>query len=435
MRDFIFLLLMAALVLTQTSCKSDLTIEPEPSSPSTYSEYAEQVQSLLAQATADELELLSQEEIKEFEAGPDLSDPSLALRSDISFRRKWHAVLSFIYCNENGDVIEGIGPWYGRRNAHLEIDQSWNTEHGLADGKLIFSDVDGDDLYLDFIADPVSNSNNGRLRQHLLGTAEHGTGIFYMPGGTLHFNVLKRSNAKYPIVVIIRGWILFGDNGIDVPLLTQPERGDIMDNGCIDHSDIIEWKFDWEDFPGATEYHIYVRGADATIPLVDDVVTTSEFIESGTGYIADFNRIGWYWHVRAKVDGSWTDWSETWTFDVEPLNTDCPIPAPALVKPDIGDVLDNGCSNATDMIEWTFDWEDVPNATMYHIYVRGANATYPVVDQVVNTSDFTHSSLGYIINDNRLDWYWHVKVNINGVWSQWSETRTFNVEPLNTDCP
>jgi len=34
-------------------------------------------------------------------------------------------------------------------------------------------------------------------------------------------------------------------------------------------------------------------------------------------------RFGWIWKVRAKINGSWADWSPERTFDVEPLNTDC----------------------------------------------------------------------------------------------------------------
>ena len=53
MRDLIFLLLIAALVLTHASCKSDLTLEPEHKPASIQSEYAIQVDNLLAQASAD----------------------------------------------------------------------------------------------------------------------------------------------------------------------------------------------------------------------------------------------------------------------------------------------------------------------------------------------------------------------------------------------
>ena len=113
--------------------------------------------------------------------------------------------------------------------------------------------------------------------------------------------------------------------------LIYPKNNAIMDNACSDGtagnwSDLIEWNFDWEDFSTAQKYHLYVRGSDAGSPLIDDEnITSSEFsrIDEGS-YIVNRNCCDWTWKVRAYANGEWTEWSEIRTFDVEPLNTDCP---------------------------------------------------------------------------------------------------------------
>ena len=49
------------------------------------------------------------------------------------------------------------------------------------------------------------------------------------------------------------------------------------------------------------------------------MLTSSSFrFEHKGGYIADQNRLGWRWKVRALVNDIWSDWSEERTFDVAP---------------------------------------------------------------------------------------------------------------------
>jgi len=75
----------------------------------------------------------------------------------------------------------------------------------------------------------------------------------------------------------------------------------------------------------ASDYYLYVIGPTAINPLVDGEVFDTSFAVSGNGYVIDENRLGWRWRVRAghyKI--GWGPWSEERTFDVEPVNTDCP---------------------------------------------------------------------------------------------------------------
>ncbi len=105
-----------------------------------------------------------------------------------------------------------------------------------------------------------------------------------------------------------------------------------------------------------------------------------------------------------------------------------------LLSPDAGAVLDNGRSDRSDPVEWVFDWSDVPGATRYNIHVIAGTATIPMIDAETEESAYVHLGLSsYIIDRNRTGWTWKVRAMVDGEWSEWSEVREFDVEPLNTD--
>ncbi len=111
-------------------------------------------------------------------------------------------------------------------------------------------------------------------------------------------------------------------------------------------------------------------------------------------------------------------------------------PSPALISPAAGSELDNGCDSAVDNIEWNFDWSYVSGATKYHLYVKHAGAELSLIDdQEVTPSEYHYVDAGHIIEANRFNWRWKVRVLVNEKWSEWSAERSFDVEPLNADCP
>jgi len=128
-----------------------------------------------------------------------------------------------------------------------------------------------------------------------------------------------------------------------VPSLVPPEEGALLDNGRTDRLDDVVWDFDWSDCEGASRYHLYVIHPGATFPLIDDAnVPVSYYRDVGPGsYIIEANRLGWTWRVRALVGSEWGEWSETRTFDVEPVNTDPPAPS-SLPSTGSGGLLDSG---------------------------------------------------------------------------------------------
>lgn len=105
-----------------------------------------------------------------------------------------------------------------------------------------------------------------------------------------------------------------------IPQLISPEPGAVLDNST-GSPDSAVWDFDWMDIEGATQYHIYIKYPSAANPAIDkNNITESSFIFASVGTLK--YHYGWTWKVRALVDGIWSDWSETRTFDVEFVNTD-----------------------------------------------------------------------------------------------------------------
>jgi len=105
----------------------------------------------------------------------------------------------------------------------------------------------------------------------------------------------------------------------------SPEQGAILDNRRRDRPDGIVWDFDWSDCAGATKYHLYVIGGNATSPVIDnaDIGTSSyRYVSDPGSYITVRNRYNWTWKVRAMVGGQWGEWTETRTFDVTSEDVD-----------------------------------------------------------------------------------------------------------------
>ena len=108
---------------------------------------------------------------------------------------------------------------------------------------------------------------------------------------------------------------------------------------------------------------------------------------------------------------------------------------PTLLSPATGALLDNGCFDFSNPIVWDFAWSECPGADLYHLHVIGPNATIPVIDNLDLTATTYHSERTAWIDDARVHgWRWRVASRQRGVWNDWSAERTFEVEPVQTDC-
>ncbi len=112
------------------------------------------------------------------------------------------------------------------------------------------------------------------------------------------------------------------------------------------------------------------------------------------------------------------------------------IDIPVLLSPQDGAVLDNGRRDGKDYFIWDFDWTDVSGATKFNLYVKHSGSKYPVIDEEIYSS--SHQKKGYggfVANHNRFDWKWKVRAYVGSRWRDWSEERSFDVEPEDTDPP
>ena len=108
--------------------------------------------------------------------------------------------------------------------------------------------------------------------------------------------------------------------------------------------------------------------------------------------------------------------------------------SPLLSSPLNGAVMDNGRTDGKNGIVWDFNWSDVKGATQYQLYIKKDTANTPFIDTVTTSSSYRHIRDGYYItNSNRHGWTWKVRAQVNGQWYEWSETRNFVVEEVDTD--
>lgn len=101
-------------------------------------------------------------------------------------------------------------------------------------------------------------------------------------------------------------------------VLLAPENNDVLDNGCLDDIDLIEWDFDWSDVSRVQYYNLYVKSVLAQNPLINDLTIPgiqSSYHYTGRGRIPFPS--DWFWRVRAFVDGEWSEWSEERYFTCE----------------------------------------------------------------------------------------------------------------------
>lgn len=211
----------------------------------------------------------------------------------------------------------------------LTIGSSWNLKEGYA---ITFKDIDktGENALI------VITKNNEKVSGDI------------MKGGDSFVYKKKIDNREYTIISIKLTNIRSGSVRFDyvyqysegssdtesteasesfenIVKLISPSNGTVMDNGRTDRQDSIIWDFDWSDVENASEYQLYVKGNAAEIPVIDKITTSSSYHHDSLGsYIAESNRFGWIWKVRAKVNSQWYDWSEPYIFNVEKIDTDSP---------------------------------------------------------------------------------------------------------------
>lgn len=167
---------------------------------------------------------------------------------------------------------------------HLDVDQDGFTAYGACDGSKDDCDDENELIHpnaIEFCGDIIDNNCDGHINE--------------------------------------------GCMACEPPELEMPEDLAILDNGCQDRSDSLIWKFQWEECQEASQYQLYVKRESAQTPFIETKTkqTQYEFVLRGD-FVEEANILDWKWKVRTLVHGIWTRWSEIRTFEVEPLDTDCP---------------------------------------------------------------------------------------------------------------
>lgn len=129
-----------------------------------------------------------------------------------------------------------------------------------------------------------------------------------------------------------------GGNSVPLVKLLSPAPGEVLPNNNLARTKKTVWEFTWAPVPDAQLYQLLVIGKNARIPLVS-VLTgsptyrTDEVYDDGAirlelparplsyrkdlaGYIAENNRFGWRWGVRAMVNRAWGGYGDPRTFDI-----------------------------------------------------------------------------------------------------------------------
>jgi hypothetical protein len=116
----------------------------------------------------------------------------------------------------------------------------------------------------------------------------------------------------------------------------------------------------------------------------------------------------YYWRVRATANNIETDWTDTWSFTTI-------YPALTLTSPD---------NNAIDIEQLTpLVWGTIPGAEYDLVLGNDETLNSPLVEQTVNQASYTPTTeLG-------TRYYWKVRYQIAGGYSEWSDTWNFTTVP------
>ncbi len=126
--------------------------------------------------------------------------------------------------------------------------------------------------------------------------------------------------------------------------------------------------------------------------------------------------------------------------DTPDPQTPTELSAPALIDEN---AWDNGCTGDggwyDDPILWDFEWSAVSNAERYQLSILMNGQE--IISRVVDSTQYSYVCAEnsneipdcVIENYNEL-WTWRVRAGAGENWSEWSETRSFNIYPSEVDC-
>ena len=106
---------------------------------------------------------------------------------------------------------------------------------------------------------------------------------------------------------------------------------------------------------------------------------------------------------------------------------------PELLSPPEGQVMDNGRSDCYEPISWHFTWTEVPGAQRYQLYVEHREGGFAFIEVDTYHTEFEWCGEGHIPEESLTGWIWRVRAGTMEDWWEWSEERSFTVEPPELD--
>lgn len=207
--------------------------------------------------------------------------------------------------------------------------------------------------------------------------------------------------------------------GVPVPLAPGP--GVNASSACTGDA----WVFIWTDI-GAKSYQLQVTSPSGTVFVDREGIESSTFSWPQAPILVEAGSAGWRFRVRGRGPDGYGAWSAEALFGVDPLY-------PRMTSPLADTVLDNGCTNGLNATEWTFQWSSCVGADRYHFEISDSSGLYLASDKLA-TPTYDYRLNDYIANSTDPGWNWRVRAHVNGDWGPWTASRSFRVEPVNTDC-
>ena len=113
-----------------------------------------------------------------------------------------------------------------------------------------------------------------------------------------------------------------------------------------------------------------------------------------------------------------------------PVDAPAKAVPPSLLEPVAGTVMGNAQPGDGKAAVWQFQWSAAAGATRYQLQVQSPRPSTPAFDDaaIASTSyQFTQKTI--VSDDERRGWKWRVRAIVKDEWTDWSEERSFDVEP------
>ena len=167
--------------------------------------------------------------------------------------------------------------------------------------------------------------------------------------------------------------------------------------------------FDWSDIPNAGRYQLQLATNSSFTSLLKDVKGS----DSSYSYDVPLTTPNiYYWRIRAKVEGSWRDWSPVWKF-----NSMDALTPPALTEP--------GYRVTMNLDSPTLTWQPVVNGVTYKVQVAKDKTFLLVLHRAI----LPESSWALTLPDGK--YFWRVRaIDASGYKGPWSEVGIFKVDAV-----